>query len=151
MEIDLRDQVSSGYKFNDWEMKGVPIRIEIGPRDIENGVCILVRRDTAEKITVNINELENAIYELLEKIQTNMFEVCKKRMEEKTTIAYNLDEFKANMDKEQGFIKTMWCGNAECEAKIKELYDYVFLVECDNVIKSFSYIDVITKTIRIDY
>ena len=121
MEIDLRDQVSPGYKFNDWEMKGVPLRIEMGPRDIENGVCVLVRRDTAEKITVNINELEKTINDLLEEIHTNMFETCKKRMEEKTTIAYNLEEFKANMDKEQGFIKTMWCGNAECEAKIKEL------------------------------
>ena len=57
MEIDLRDQVSPGYKFNDWEMKGVPVRIEMGPRDIENGVCVLVRRDTAEKITVNLDEI----------------------------------------------------------------------------------------------
>ena len=121
MEIDLRDQVSPGYKFNDWEMKGVPLRIEMGPRDIENGVCIIVRRDTSEKITVNINELENKISELLEEIHTNMYQVCKQRMEAKTTIAHNLEEFQANINNEQGFIKAMWCGNAECEAKIKEL------------------------------
>ncbi len=121
MEIDLRDQVSPGYKFNDWEMKGVPVRIEIGPRDIENGECVLVRRDTAEKITVKISELETKLAELLEEIQQNMFDTCKKRMEAKTTIAHNMEEFKNNMDKEQGFIKSMWCGSDECEEKIKEL------------------------------
>ena len=121
MEIDLRDNVTPGYKFNEWEMKGVPIRIEMGPRDIENGVCVLVRRDTSEKIVVNQTELENKILELLEEIQTNMFETCKRRMEAKTTIAHNLEEFQANINKEQGFIKAMWCGKAECEKKIKEL------------------------------
>ena len=121
MEIDLRDQVSPGYKFNDWEMKGVPLRIEMGPRDIENGVCVLVRRDTAEKIVVNLDELENKITELLEEIHKNMYEVCKKRMEAKTTIACNLEEFQENINREQGFIKAMWCGDSECESKIKEL------------------------------
>ena len=121
MEIDLRDQVSAGYKFNDWEMKGVPVRIEMGPRDIENEQCVLVRRDTAEKITVKISELETKLAELLEEIQQNMFDTCKKRMEAKTTIAHNMEEFKNNMDKEQGFIKSMWCGSAECEEKIKDL------------------------------
>ena len=121
MEIDLRDQVSPGYKFNYWEMKGVPIRIEIGPRDIENGECIIVRRDTSEKITVSLNELENKIKELLKNIHVNMFQTCKKRMEDKTTVAHNLEEFQENMSKEQGFIKAMWCGSSECEAKIKEL------------------------------
>ena len=121
MEIDLRDQVSPGYKFNDWEMRGVPVRIEMGPRDIENGVCVLVRRDTGEKITAQLSDIETKISQLLEEIHNNMFETCKKRMEDKTTIAYDLEEFKANMDKEQGFIKAMWCGNKECEAKIKDL------------------------------
>ena len=121
MKIDLRDNVTPGYKFNEWEMKGVPIRIEMGPRDIENGVCVLVRRDTSEKIVVNQTELENKILELLEEIQTNMFETCKRRMEAKTTVAHNLEEFQANINKEQGFIKAMWCGKAECEKKIKEL------------------------------
>lgn len=121
MEIDLRDQVSTGYKFNDWEMKGVPVRIEMGPRDIENKECILVRRDTSEKVTVKLDDLEKKLAELLEDIQENMFNECKKRMESKTTIAHNMEEFKNNMDKEQGFIKAMWCGSAECEEKIKDL------------------------------
>lgn len=121
IELDDREKVSPGYKFNDWEMRGVPLRIEMGPRDIENGICILVRRDTNEKIEVKLDELSSKIGEILELIQQNMFDTCKKRMEAKTTIAHNLEEFQANMNKEQGFIKAMWCGNEECEAKIKEL------------------------------
>ena len=120
-EIDDRDNVSPGFKFNDWEMKGVPVRIELGPRDIENGVCVLVRRDTAEKIVVKLDEVEKVIAETLEKIHNNMFEECKKRLEEKTTIATTLDEFVTSMNEHQGFIKAMWCGDPACEEKIKEL------------------------------
>ena len=121
VEIDLKDQVSPGYKFNYWEMKGVPIRIEIGPRDIENGVCVVVRRDTLEKSIIKLEELENYIDKLLNNIHESMFEQCKKRMVRKTTTASNLEEFQNNMNEEQGFIKAMWCGSSECEAKIKEL------------------------------
>ncbi|MBR3132604.1 MAG: proline--tRNA ligase [Clostridia bacterium] len=121
MDIDLRDKVSPGYKFNDCEMKGIPLRIEIGPRDIEEGKCVLVRRDNQEKISVDLAEIDERIGELLDSIQNDMFNVCKERMEKKTTVAHNLDEFKANLDKEQGFIKAMFCGDPECEAKIKEL------------------------------
>ena len=121
VEADFRRQVSPGVKFNDSEMRGIPIRLEMGPRDIENKECVLVRRDTSEKITVKLEELESKITELLEEIQKNMYNTCKKRMEEKTTVAHNLEEFKANMDKEQGFIKAMWCGDPKCEEKIKEL------------------------------
>ena len=88
-------------------MRGVPLRIEMGPRDIENGVCVLVRRDTNEKIKVKLTELDAKVGEILELIQQNMYDVCKKRMEAKTTIAHNLDEFQANMNKEQGFIKAI--------------------------------------------
>ena len=121
VEADFRKQVSPGVKFNDCEMKGIPLRLEMGPRDIENGECVLVRRDTSEKISVKLENLEETISKLLEDIQNNMFEMCKKRMEEKTTEAHNLDEFVEKMNSNQGFIKAMWCGNAECEAKIKEL------------------------------
>ena len=121
VEKDFRKQVSPGVKFNDCEMRGIPLRLEMGPRDIENGECILVRRDTSEKISVKLENLEETISKLLEDIQNNMFEMCKKRMEEKTTEAHTLDEFVEKMNSNQGFIKAMWCGNAECEAKIKEL------------------------------
>ena len=120
VKVDDRDKYSPGYKFNYWEMKGVPVRIEMGPRDIEKGECILVRRDNGEKITIKVDELENKLEELLKDIQISMFNDCKKRMEEKTTVALNMEEFKNNMESNQGFIKAMWCGKEECENKIRE-------------------------------
>ena len=121
VKIDDRDKYSPGYKFNYWEMKGVPIRLEMGPKDIENGECILVRRDTQEKITVKLQHVDEEINKLLDEIHTNMFNECKKRMEEKTTVALNMEEFKKNMEENQGFIKAAWCGKTECEEKIREL------------------------------
>jgi prolyl-tRNA synthetase len=119
VKLDLRDNCTTGYKFNDWEMRGVPVRIELGPRDIENKVCVLVRRDNQEKITVKIEEVEEKLKEILEDIQKSMFNECKKILEEKTTTAKTLDEFISTINQNQGFIKAMWCGNQECEDKIK--------------------------------
>ena len=120
-EVDLRENYTPGYKFNDWELRGVPVRIELGPRDIENNVCVIVRRDTLEKQTVNLDEINEKLKEILEDIQKNMYEQCKKIREERTTTAENLDKFVKNIDEKQGYIKTMWCGKEECENKIKEL------------------------------
>ncbi len=121
VKIDDRDKYSPGYKFNYWEMKGVPIRLEMGPRDIENGECILVRRDTQSKITVKLENITQEIGKVLNDIHSNMFEMCKKRMEEKTTVALNMEVFKNNMEENQGFIKAAWCGKTECEEKIREI------------------------------
>ena len=121
VKLDLRDNYSTGYKFNDWEMRGVPVRIEMGPRDLENGVCVLVRRDTLEKQEVKLEDLSHELGLLLEDIQANMFEECKKRMREKTTTATTMEEFEKNMNENQGFIKAMWCGDEACEDKIREL------------------------------
>ena len=121
VKIDDRDKYSPGYKFNYWEMKGVPIRLEMGPRDIENGECILVRRDTQEKITVKLKDVNEEIEKLLNEIHANMFAECKKRMKEKTTVALNMEEFKKNMEENQGFVKAAWCGKKECEEKIREV------------------------------
>ena len=121
VEADFRREVTPGVKFNDCEMRGIPLRLEMGPRDIENNQCVLVRRDTFEKITVKLEELEEKIDTLLEEIQINMFNECKKRMQEKTTEAHNMQEFEHNINTNQGFIKAMWCGSLECEEKIKEL------------------------------
>ena len=77
MECDTRENYTPGYKFNDWEMRGVPVRIEIGPRDIENGECVFVRRDTLEKITVKLSEIDIKLGEILEQIQQNMYNECK--------------------------------------------------------------------------
>ena len=120
-KLDDRDNYSVGYKFNDWEMRGVPVRLEMGPRDIENEQVTLVRRDNQEKIIVKIDEVEEKISELLEDIQKSMYEACKQRLKEKTTIALNMEELKKNLDENQGYVKTMWCGNRECEDKVKEL------------------------------
>ncbi len=121
MELDDRDNYSVGYKFNDWEMRGVPVRIEMGPRDIENGEAVLVRRDTSEKISVKLEDIEEKLEELLKDIQKSMYDVCKKRVEEKTTTAKTMEELKKNLDENQGYVKTMWCGNQECEDKVKEV------------------------------
>ena len=121
VKVDDRDNYSTGYKFNDWEMKGVPVRIEIGPRDIENGEAVLVRRDTLEKETVKLTELNDRIEKLLEEIQTNMYNQCKARQEDRTTVAHSLDEMLKQITEKQGFIKTMWCGDVACEDKIKEV------------------------------
>ena len=121
MEIDVRENYTPGYKFNDWEMRGVPVRIELGPRDIENGVCIVVRRDNGEKITISLEELPIKLQEILDDIQKNMYEEGKKIRTNRTNIALNMDEFIKKIDENQGYIKTMWCGAVECENKIKEL------------------------------
>lgn len=102
-------------------MKGVPIRLEIGPRDIENNQCVLVRRDTLEKEIVSLDNVNARIAELLEEIQKNMFNMAKENTENKTTIAKNLEEFENNINTNQGYVKTMWCGSAECEEKIHNL------------------------------
>lgn len=120
MKLDDRDQYSPGYKFNDWEMRGVPVRIELGPRDIENNKCVVVRRDTSEKIEVSLDEIQEKLATILEDIQTNMFNMCKENVERRTTIAKTMEEFKHNLEVNQGYVKAMWCGSAECEDKIRE-------------------------------
>ena len=121
VKLDDRDNFRAGYKFNDWEMRGVPIRIEIGPRDIENNVVTLVRRDTFEKETVEISKLSGTIEKLLEEIQQNMFNMCLENVKNRTTVAHSLDEILDNLEKNQGYVKTMWCESVECEEKVKEV------------------------------
>lgn len=121
IEIDTRDNYTPGYKFNDWEMRGVPIRIELGPKDIEKEECVLVRRDTQEKVIVELNQIKLKLQEILKDIQINMYNECKSRMIQKTTVAKNMQEFVKNLNENQGYIKAMWCGDRECEDKIKEL------------------------------
>ena len=121
MKLDDRDNYSTGFKFNDWEMRGVPVRIEIGPRDLENNQAVLVRRDNGEKEVVELSKIDERLESLLEEIQNSMFEVCKARRVEKTKVATTLDEMINLMNEDQCFLKTMWCEDVECENKIKEL------------------------------
>lgn len=130
---DLRDQLKDlarvgidpsdkmpGWKFNEYEMKGIPVRIEMGPKDIEKEQVVLVRRDTGEKEFVGLDKLDIRLPELLEEIQQGLFDKALEDRNEKTTTATNMDEFKKNLDETPGFIKAMWCGDQECEEKIKE-------------------------------
>ena len=121
IKIDDRDNYTVGYKFNDSEMRGIPLRIEIGPRDLENNKCIIVRRDTLEKIEVSLDDLKKEIDILLNDIHNNMYKICEKRMIEKTSIAKSIEKIEKNINNNQGFIKAMWCGDNACEEKIKAL------------------------------
>lgn len=118
-KIDDSDK-NPGWKFAEQEMRGIPVRVEMGPRDIEAGQAIVVRRDTREKITVAIKDLSDTIKELLETIQKDMFDRAKTHQEEHTYVATNYDEFKDTIANKAGFVKAMWCGSRECEDKIKE-------------------------------
>ncbi|MBQ7095712.1 MAG: proline--tRNA ligase [Clostridia bacterium] len=122
VKVDNSDN-SPGWKFAQHEMRGVPIRLEIGPRDIENGVCILSRRDTAEKITVQLSELETVIPALLQEIQQNLFDRALARRKEMTYTATTLEEIKETSAQKNGFIRAMWCGEEACELKLKEEAD----------------------------
>lgn len=117
VEVDNRDQ-STGWKFNEWEMKGAPIRMEIGPRDIENGVVTLARRDTHEKSTMTFENLADGIPALLDDIHETMFKQSSEFLHSHVTTCKNMDEFKAALDN-QNFVKAMWCGCRECEDAIK--------------------------------
>ena len=111
---------SPGWKFANWEMKGVPLRIEIGPKDIENNQCVAVRRDDREKLFLSLDGLEEKVPELLDAVQKSLYEKAKINMEEHTYPAYSLEEAKKLQEEKGGFIKTMWCGELECEMKMKE-------------------------------
>ena len=120
MEIDASDMNSPGWKFNQYEMKGVPVRIELGPKDIEKEQCVLVRRDTGEKIFVSLNEVSIQLESLMDSIQKSIYDSALADRESKTSIAKDMDEFQKNLTENPGFIKAMWCGNEDCEDKIKE-------------------------------
>jgi prolyl-tRNA synthetase len=119
VKIDDSDK-SPGWKFNEYEMKGVPIRIEIGPREVEKGQAVFVRRDTREKILAPICDLKARIPELLDSIHNNLIDKAAALRDEKTYTALNLSEFERIINKTPGFIKAMWCGDRECEDAIKE-------------------------------
>jgi prolyl-tRNA synthetase len=119
VKMDDSDK-SPGWKFSEYEIKGVPLRLEVGPKDIENNQAVLVRRDTREKILVSLDELEVRVPELLEDIQKSLLEKARAAQTEKTTTAVAMDEFKNILDTKTGFVKAMWCGDRACEEKIKE-------------------------------
>ena len=118
VKVDKNDK-SPGFKFAECEMRGIPLRVEIGPRDIENNQCVVVRRDTGEKLTVSLDELEAKVAELLDTIQKDMLEAARAHRDSHTYTAKNWDEFVDTINNKPGFIKAMWCGETECEENIK--------------------------------
>lgn len=119
-DIDISDN-SPGWKFAQYEMKGVPLRLEIGPKDIEQNQCVIVRRDNREKTFVPLDELETRVAELLQAVHDGLYEKALNNRENRTYTALNLDELIQLANEKSGFIKSMWCGDAECEAKLKEV------------------------------
>ncbi len=119
-KIDDRDQ-SPGWKFSEYEMKGVPVRIELGPKDIENNCCVVVRRDNGEKTVVSLDELEAKLPEILQAVHDGLYKKALERRSVMTYDAKNLDKMKEIADNKPGFIRAMWCGDRECEDKLKEV------------------------------
>lgn len=120
VEIDSRDEYTPGWKFNEWEMKGVPLRLEIGPKDLANGQVMVVRRDTGEKMAVKEEKLVETVEKLLNNIQENLFNKAKSFLQKNIREVSDYNKFKEVIEKKRGLIKTYWCGNKDCEDKIKE-------------------------------
>ncbi|GLO64897.1 MULTISPECIES: proline--tRNA ligase [Oceanobacillus] len=118
VDIDGSDKMP-GWKFNEYEMKGIPVRVEMGPKDIEKEQVVLVRRDTGEKEFVPVTDVETRLVELLDEVQSNLYQRALDHRDEMTTVAKDMDEFKEKIEK-GGFIKAMWCGDVSCEESIKE-------------------------------
>jgi len=118
-KIDTSDQ-SPGWKFAEHEMKGVPLRLEIGPKDIENDQCMAARRDNGEKQPIPLSEIEERVKKLLEDIQKSLYDRAKDNLTRNTRSAATLDEMKTVFNEHGGFINTMWCGSQECEMKMRE-------------------------------
>ena len=119
VKLDDSDN-SPGWKFAQYEMKGVPLRLEIGPKDIEQNQCVLVRRDNREKTVVSLDELETKIPELLQAVHDGLYQRALENLQEKTNVATTYEEFLDVAKNKPGFIKAMWCGDSACEEKIKE-------------------------------
>ena len=119
VKVDDSDK-SPGWKFSEQEVRGIPTRIEIGPKDIEKNQAVIVRRDTREKYVVSFEELAAKVQEVLDTMQKDMLERARAHRDAHTYVATNYEEFKDTINNKPGFVKAMWCGNRECEDKIKE-------------------------------
>lgn len=119
-KLDEREEFTPGWKFSNWEMRGVPLRIEIGPRDIEANQILTVRRDTGEKEFINFNSVRRKVPEILNEIQKSMLEESLNFLQENTYEVRSFNEFKQSIESKKGLIKDLWCGSQDCEEKIKD-------------------------------
>ena len=120
VKVDERDDERIGFKINKWELKGVPLRIELGQKELEQGVVTISRRDTNEKMQIKFEDLNSKVDELLKSIQQNLLDQAQKILEDNTHITDNYEEFKNIMESKRGFIRSLWCENETCEKAIKE-------------------------------
>ena len=120
VKLDDSDK-SPGWKFSESEMRGIPVRVEVGPKDIANNQAVLVRRDTHEKVTVPLNQIGQEVGRLLDAIQEDMFTRAKAHLEAHTYEAVDFDTFTKTIEEKPGFVKAMWCGDQGCEDKVKEI------------------------------
>jgi len=121
VRVDDRDNVTPGWKFNEWELKGVPVRIEIGPRDLEKGQVVMVRRDTGEKRPVPLDAVKETVARDLAAMQTALLDRARRFRDEHSMTLDTYEDFKKQMEQEiPGFVSGGWCGSAECEAKLQE-------------------------------
>ncbi len=120
VELDDRDSYTPGWKFNEWEMKGVPVRLEIGPRDLAHNQVVAVRRDKGNKVIISEKEVESTLEKWMADIQNNLFLQARSRLEENIRFTDNYESFKEIMEEKRGFIKAFWCGNEKCEDQIKK-------------------------------
>ena len=120
VKLDDSDQ-STGWKYSQYEMKGVPVRLEIGPRDIEEGKCVLVSRVSREKNFIELDALEAEVTKMLEFVHNELVDRARKNLAEKTSIATTYEEFLDIAENKPGFIKARWCGCSECEEKLKDV------------------------------
>ena len=119
VKLDDSDQ-SAGWKFAEYEMKGVPLRLELGPKDMEKNQCVLVRRDSGEKSFVSLDNIEQTVAQMLDAIHDGLYAKAKKNLEDNTYACATLEEVKEKMAAQGGFAKTMWCGDEACEVRMKE-------------------------------
>ena len=119
VKMDVSDN-SPGWKFAEYEMKGVPLRLELGPKDIEKNQCVLVRRDSGEKVFVSLDGIEDTVAQMLDSIHDGLYARARKNLEDNTYPCATLEEVKEKMAERGGFAKAMWCGDLECEIKMKE-------------------------------
>ena len=120
VKLDDSDK-SPGWKFSESEMRGIPVRVEVGPKDIANNQAVLVRRDTHEKVTVPLDQIGQEVGRLLDAIQEDMFTRAKAHLEAHTYEAVDFDTFTKTIEEKPGFVKAMWCGDQGCEDKVKEI------------------------------
>jgi len=120
VHLDDREEYTPGWKFNEWEMRGVPIRLELGPRDLKKDQAVLVRRDTGEKSSVPLEGIESRIEELLDEIQVSLFERAQAFLDDNTHEAATYEELKDIMENQRGMVLAGWCGDADCERAVKD-------------------------------